>query len=116
MENVGWACEFECFGPQATIQPPGMLEIKAEELRCVVCATPDLLQDAGFSVEQWVIRKAQRAFRIKLSQAVMLGDGLGKPQGILHPNSGIPVCDTSPSTPAGTFGWQDLTLLKFQLP
>jgi hypothetical protein len=27
----------------------------------VVCATPDLLQDASFNVEQWVMRKAERA-------------------------------------------------------
>jgi hypothetical protein len=97
MENVGWACEFDCFGPHATIQPSGMLEIKAEELRAVVCATPDLLQDASFNIEQWVMRKAARAFRIKLSQAVMCGDGIGKPVGILHPASGIPVCDVAPS-------------------
>jgi len=52
MQNVGWACELECFGPNATIQSPGMIEIKTEELRAVVCATPDLLQDASFNVEQ----------------------------------------------------------------
>jgi len=46
MQNVGWACELDCFGPSATIAPPGTIEIKAEELRAVVCATPDLLQDA----------------------------------------------------------------------
>jgi len=62
------------------------------------------------------MRKAERAFRIKLSQAVMLGDGVGKPQGILHPSSGIPVCDVSPNTPADQFAWQDLVNLKFQLP
>jgi HK97 family phage major capsid protein len=28
-QGAGWACEFECVGPQATIPPPGMMEIKA---------------------------------------------------------------------------------------
>jgi HK97 family phage major capsid protein len=38
MENVGWACEFECFGPQANLQPRGMIEIKAEGItRCRLC-------------------------------------------------------------------------------
>ena len=60
--------------------------------------------------------KAARAFRIKLSQAVMLGDGQGKPQGILHAGSGIPICDVASTTPPGEFTWTDLVQLKFQLP
>jgi HK97 family phage major capsid protein len=38
------------------------------------------------------------------------------PVGILHPISGIPICDVSPSTPPGQFAWADLVQLKFQLP
>jgi len=49
MKNVGWACEFDCFGPHATIHPPGMIEIKAEELCAVVCATPDAVRRMGTS-------------------------------------------------------------------
>jgi HK97 family phage major capsid protein len=108
MDDVGWACEFACDGPSATIQAPGMLEIKAEELRAVVCATSDLLQDASFNVEGWVIRKAQRAFQQKISAAIMCGDGLGKPMGLLHPSSGIQICDTAPNTNPGEFTWSDL--------
>jgi HK97 family phage major capsid protein len=80
LEGADWACEVSCAGPAATIQPPGMLEIKAESLRAVVCATTDLLQDASFNIEAWVQRKAARAVRQKLAVAFVCGDGLGKPQ------------------------------------
>src|SRR5262249_36606471 len=43
-------------------------------------------------------------------------DGLGKPLGILNPQSGIPIMDTSPSTPPGQISWQDLVMLKFEIP
>ena len=31
-------------------------------------------------------------------------------------SSGIPICDTAPATPAGTLTWQDLVMLKFEVP
>src|SRR5262245_63611759 len=46
----------------------------------------------------------------------MTGDGIGKPIGILNPGAGIPACDTSPSTPAGQFTWQDLIMLRWMVP
>jgi len=36
--------------------------------------------------------------------------------GILNPNAGIPILDTSPSTPAGQVTWQDLVQLKWDIP
>jgi HK97 family phage major capsid protein len=41
---------------------------------------------------------------------------MGKPAGILHPASQIPICDTAPSTPPDQFTWADLVQLKFGLP
>jgi HK97 family phage major capsid protein len=46
----------------------------------------------------------------------MCGDRMGKPVGILHPSSNIPICDVAPSTPPGQFTAQDLIQLKFGLP
>jgi hypothetical protein len=51
-----------------------------------------------------------------ISSSIIAGDGIGKPSGLLHPNSGIPILDTAPSTPEGTFTWQDLVSLKFDVP
>ena len=112
-DSVGWSCEAACDGPIGSLPPPGQIEIKPETLRCRICATSDILEDASFSVEMWLSRKVERAFRMKLSDAFVCGDGVGKPQGILR--GSIPICDTSPSTTPGQWTWQDLAALKWQL-
>src|SRR5262249_29450823 len=116
---AAWACEAPCFAnnPQPDLaQGLGELEIKAESLRFVVCVGGDLLQDAAFNLEMWILRKVSDGFRNTISSSIIAGDGIGKPSGLLHPNSGIPILDTAPSTPAGQFTWQDLVQLKFDLP
>jgi hypothetical protein len=98
----GWACEAGCFAnnPQPDLSEGlGTLEIKAESMRYVVCATSDLLQDAAFNVESWLLDKVSEGFRMTLNAAILLGDGVGKPLGLLNPPSGIPICDVSASTP-----------------
>jgi HK97 family phage major capsid protein len=35
--------------------------------------------------------------------------------GILNPNSGVPLCNTAPSTPPDQFAWQDLVQMKYRL-
>jgi HK97 family phage major capsid protein len=75
-----------------------------------------LLEDAGMNIENWLLGKVGRAFRNTISSAVMIGDGIGKPQGLLQPQSGIPICETSPLTTAGQFTWQDLVMLRWQVP
>jgi HK97 family phage major capsid protein len=54
--------------------------------------------------------------RATINQALLLGDGIGRPMGLLSANSGIPVCDVSASTQPGQFTWQDLIMLKFEIP
>lgn len=85
-------------------------------MRYIVCATSDLLEDSGFDIETWTLNKVTRAFKNTVSSAVMIGNGVGMPLGILQPQSGIPICDTSPNTPANQFSWQDLVMLRFQVP
>jgi HK97 family phage major capsid protein len=61
-----WACQSDCFAnnPQPDLQAGlGEMEIKAETLRFVACATSDLLQDASFNVEAWLFRKVSEGFR-----------------------------------------------------
>lgn len=117
--RAAWACETSCFAnnPQPNLaQGLGELEIKPETLRYIVCATRDLLEDASTNVEAWMIRKVNDAFRRTISDAVLAGDGVGKPLGILNPSSGIQVCETAAATPLGQFTWQDLLLLKMEVP
>jgi HK97 family phage major capsid protein len=116
---AGWACESSCFANSPTQQIGqgiGEVELKAESLRYVVCAGRELLEDSSVNIEAWLLQKADAAFRFQISAAILAGDGFGKPQGILHPSSGIPIMDTAPSTPPGFFTWQDLLSMKWSLP
>jgi len=119
IDYAAWACETSCFAnnPQPNLtEGLGELEIKPETLRYIVCATRDILEDASIDIESWMINKVNQAFRRTISTALITGDGVGKPVGILHPNAGIQVCDTAPATPIDQFTWQDLVALKWQVP
>jgi HK97 family phage major capsid protein len=91
------------------------VELRPEPLRYAFCATGDLLEDSAINLEQHMLNKVARAYRGVISDSIINGDGLGKPAGLLHPYSGIIVCDTSPSAPAVQFSWQDVLLLRFQV-
>lgn len=119
LQIAGWACDTSCFAnspPGNFTEGLGELEIKAEPLRALCCASRDLLEDSVFNVEQWVLQKVSLAFRNVISDAILAGDGIGKPAGLLHPSSGIPICNVSPNTPLGTITWQDLISLAYQVP
>jgi len=116
---AAWACESSCFANNPTQQIGsglGELEIKPESLRYIVCATRELLDDASANIEGWMIAKVNTAFRHQINAAVLIGDGFGKPMGILNPAAGIPIMDTSLATPVGFFSWQDLVQLKWSVP
>jgi HK97 family phage major capsid protein len=119
IENAGWACDSSCYAnnpPGSLVDGLGELEIKAESLRYVVCASRDILEDAAVDVETWMYRKVALAFRNTVSDAIISGDGIGKPLGLLNPAAGIPICDTGAGTPAGQISWQDLVSVKYQVP
>jgi HK97 family phage major capsid protein len=119
MTEASWACESNCFhnNYQPDLQAGlGELDIKPESLRFVVCVTSDLLQDAAFPIETWILDKAAKGFRAAINLAILLGDGVGKPLGIMSQNSGVPICEVSPATAPGTFTWQDLLMLKYEIP
>lgn len=116
---AAWACEASCFAnnPQPDLQAGlGEMEIKPESLRFVVCVTNDLLSDAAFNLESYILRKVSDAFRVSISDSIVAGDGLGKPMGFLNPGAGVPILDTSPSTPDNQFTWQDLVQLRWDVP
>jgi HK97 family phage major capsid protein len=69
----------------------------------VQCATSELLADAAFNVEAWLIEKVSRGMRETINGNILLGDGIGKPMGFMSPQAGIPICDTSAATPPGQF-------------
>jgi HK97 family phage major capsid protein len=118
LDHAMWACDVDCWSAQRIqdiTKGLAEIEIRPEHLRYIVCASRDIIEDASVDMERWLFEKVSRAFRNTVSSAVVAGDGLGKPQGILHPGSGIPICDTGVNTPAGQFTWQDLVMLKWQV-
>jgi HK97 family phage major capsid protein len=119
LDQAAWACDVDCWSASHVNNvAAGLseLEIKPETLRYIVCTSRDLLEDSSVNIEQWLLGKVNRAFQHTISAAVMTGDGVGKPMGILNPAAGIPICDTAAGTPAGQFTWQDLVSLKWQVP
>lgn len=60
--------------------------------------------------------KPRRAFGLQINSAILTGDGFGKPMGIPNPAAGIPICETSDATAPGQFSWQDLVMLRWQIP
>jgi len=63
-----------------------------------------------------MLNKVSWAFRNTVSDAVLLGDGQGKPLGFMNPVAGIPIFETGAATPAGQFAWQDVVMLKYEVP
>jgi HK97 family phage major capsid protein len=114
-----WACESQCFANNPTAdlaEGLGVLEIKPETIRFVACATRDFLEDASMNAENWIMRRISEGMSSTINNALILGDGVGKPQGIFHPRSGIPIVETSAASPLGSLTWQDLYLLKWEIP
>ena len=90
--------------------------MKPEELRGLICASRSFLDDVAINIENWIAQKGQQGVRRIASRAIAVGTGVGMPMGILNPASGIPICDTSANTAAGTIAWQDLLALMFEVP
>jgi HK97 family phage major capsid protein len=63
-----------------------------------------------------LFQKISEGMSAMINEALVVGDGIGRPLGLLHPQSQIPICETSESTPAGQFSWQDLVQLAMQIP
>jgi HK97 family phage major capsid protein len=95
MRLGAWACQTACFANNPVADLPeglGELEIKAETIRFVQCVASDLLADASFNVESWITQKVSDGMRITINDAIVAGDGIGKPMGLLNPQSGIAIC------------------------
>ena len=64
MQVAGWACDASCLAnnPNSDLtEGLGEMEIKAEPIRFVAGAGNDLLADAAFNVESWLLEKYRRA-------------------------------------------------------
>lgn len=66
----------------------GMLRISAEEMRALVKATSQMLEDSSLSVESFVQDEASEAFANLEGASFVTGTGVGKPKGIMSYTSG----------------------------
>lgn len=82
-----WAAELAS-NPSATNPTTGLLRITAEEMRVLMKATPNMLEDAGFDIEGWLRDEAVEAFANLEGAAFITGNGVGKPMGIMSYASG----------------------------
>jgi HK97 family phage major capsid protein len=114
-----WVCEASCFAnnPQADLaEGLGTLEIKPETIRFVACATRDFLEDASMNAENWIMRRISEGMASTINNALIIGDGVVKPMGTFNPRSGIPIVETAATTAPGSLTWQDLYMLKWEIP
>ena len=84
-----WAGE----GDSGTASKPTMREInlRLQKLMVVVYLTNELIDDNGFALEQYVNKKASSEFEFMTGDAIINGDGNGKPLGVLKAPSLISV-------------------------
>ena len=66
--------------------------------------------------ESWIMRKISEGLAVLINNALLVGDGVGKPMGILNPNAGIPIVEADIQTPPGEIRRQDLWALRWTIP
>ncbi len=93
--DCAWVSETQ--GRPATATPAlGKLVISPGEIYAFPQATQRLLDDSGFSIENWLMTKIGEKMARKESTAFVNGDGIGKPTGFMT----LPVAATADATRA----------------
>jgi hypothetical protein len=114
MMLASWSCEANCFAnnPQPDLQEGlGELNIKSFAL----CALRHF-RSAGRRFDErggLDSRQGLAGMRATINAAILLGDGAGKP---LIAGRGNSICDVSPATAPGHYSWQDLLMLRYEIP
>ena len=67
----------------------------AHKLHVAIKVTEELLYDAAFNLENYIITQFGRALANAEEDAFLNGDGNGKPYGLLHPEKGAQVAHTN---------------------
>lgn len=83
------------------------LECKANRMTCLVPVTQELLDDAR-SLSQYLPGKVADKFTSKINKAIINGDGVAKPKGLLQAGSKIAVAEEGSQDPA-TIVFENIT-------
>ena len=80
--NVFWSDEQTGF--TASTDPNlGMLEIYAREMNGYLKIARQNLEDSVFDIEAYILKRLTRQFALKEGQAILNGDGVARPEGII---------------------------------
>ena len=69
----------------------GQVSIGAHKLATMIKVSEELLNDAAFDLENYIAREFARRIGAKEEEAFLVGDGVGKPTGILHATGGAEI-------------------------
>lgn len=92
----------------------GELTLKLSKLLAFVYATDELLQDAG-ALETWIMQKLPLELSFKADDAIINGDGNGKPLGIINSDALVSVAKET-SQIADTIVWENIKKMWVRLP
>ena len=81
----------------------GQVTLGAHKLGTMIKISEELLNDSAFNMENYIAREFSRRIGIKEEEAFLIGDGVGKPTGILSESEGAEVSTTSSSATKLTF-------------
>ena len=116
--EAGWVSETQP-RPETATPRLAKLSIPANEIYAQPKVTQKFLDDAKIDVEAWLSGKIADIFSRKENTAFMVGDGVGKPRGILTFNAGTDIAQRQieqvNSGSASSFTWQSLVALQFTL-
>ncbi len=104
-----WVDETPTAGTAATNLTWGLEEIPVHTQMAEAFLTRDLVEDSAFNIESYLVEKFAEAAAIDEDNQFLVGDGNGKPEGILPGSSNKLGLTSNQSTAAsGTFAFSDL--------
>jgi HK97 family phage major capsid protein len=91
----------------------GQVTLGAHKLATMIRVSEELLNDSVFNVEAYITKEFTRRIGAKEEEAFFVGDGVGKPTGLLHATNGAQIGNTTSSQTAIT--WDDVIELFYSL-
>lgn len=99
--TIAWVGEKEDPGETQGDWGLGMEAIDVNKARAKIKIGQDLLDDAFFDIESFMVRKIGFRFAVGIGQVIISGDGVKKPEGILT-NASVGEVKTGSATTLGT--------------
>lgn len=93
------------------------IKIDTHELTALLKPTHQMLEDTSFNLESWLENMMLLQFAAAEGNAFLLGNGVGKPRGLIaHPDVEVVDADATVGTASGYFNSDDVIRLSAALP